>query len=90
MLGRAASQGHDLPALRRSRYAQEHHEFWRHVGLAEPLGTVGLVCWCPEGHCGDVPHKLEGARPPSQDRWEGVSSSFTHCPSRRVTLQGTE
>lgn len=26
------------------------------------LGTVGDVCWCPEGHRGDVPvlHELEG------------------------------
>lgn len=57
--------------------------------LAGPLRTVGLVCWCPEGLCGDVP-VMQGASPPSQDRWEGVSSSLTQWPSRRVTLQGIE
>lgn len=59
------------------------------------LGAGGDVCWCPEGHQWDVPvlHELEGAggaRFPSQDRWEGTSSSPTHCPGRRATLQGIE
>lgn len=42
--------------------AQEYHKCWRHMGLAELLWAAGDVCWCPEGHCGDVP-VLEGQYP---------------------------
>jgi len=54
-----------------------------HRSIMSPGGTwvlvfeaVGDVCWCPEGHCGDVPvlHKLEGQDLRLKTCGEGVSS----------------